>query len=256
VSKITGYTALTSAATNDVVPIVDVSDTSMAATGTTKKITLANLQEAIDNDTDTNIAANGAQASGTVGLNADAGHVHPAVGQRVPSDNGLLAANAPPATANGGSGALTAGTLYLQKVWIRQPFTATTMWMVCSSAGSGASTHTFIGLWNSSGTLLTGSADVSASLGTAGVVSAAWTTPQALTVGMGFVWAGFIVNYATTQPGFRTLSSNSVSAMNVNLSAANYAACVNGTGLTALANITPSSNTQPGSAFPLWTGIS
>ena len=41
--KITGYTALTSAAANDELVIVDVSDTTMAASGTTKNITTANL---------------------------------------------------------------------------------------------------------------------------------------------------------------------------------------------------------------------
>lgn len=42
-SRITSYTALTSTAVDDVLPIVDVHDTSMAATGTTKQITVANL---------------------------------------------------------------------------------------------------------------------------------------------------------------------------------------------------------------------
>lgn len=42
-SKLTQYTALTTTQSDDIVPIVDVHDTSMAATGTTKKITVANL---------------------------------------------------------------------------------------------------------------------------------------------------------------------------------------------------------------------
>jgi hypothetical protein len=42
-SKISAYAALTSPASGDVLPVVDISDTSMAASGTTKKITLANL---------------------------------------------------------------------------------------------------------------------------------------------------------------------------------------------------------------------
>jgi hypothetical protein len=42
-SKITAYTALTSPQPDDVTPVVDVSDTSMAATGTTKKTTLAGV---------------------------------------------------------------------------------------------------------------------------------------------------------------------------------------------------------------------
>lgn len=42
-SKISAYTALSSAASNDLLPVVDVSDTTMAPTGTTKNITVANL---------------------------------------------------------------------------------------------------------------------------------------------------------------------------------------------------------------------
>lgn len=42
-SKISAYTALTSVATDDVLPIVDVHDLTMASTGTTKKITVGNL---------------------------------------------------------------------------------------------------------------------------------------------------------------------------------------------------------------------
>lgn len=42
-SRITAYSALSSAQSDDVVPIVDVHDTSMAATGTMKKITVGNL---------------------------------------------------------------------------------------------------------------------------------------------------------------------------------------------------------------------
>lgn len=42
-TKISGYAALTGLARDDLFVVVDVSDTSMAATGTDKKITTANL---------------------------------------------------------------------------------------------------------------------------------------------------------------------------------------------------------------------
>jgi hypothetical protein len=42
-SKITAYSSLTAPALNDVLVIVDASDTTMAPTGTDKKITVANL---------------------------------------------------------------------------------------------------------------------------------------------------------------------------------------------------------------------
>jgi hypothetical protein len=44
VSAISGYTALGAAVDGDLIPIVDVSDTTMAPSGTTKKITAANLK--------------------------------------------------------------------------------------------------------------------------------------------------------------------------------------------------------------------
>lgn len=47
-TKISGLTELTTKATDDLLVIVDVSDTTMAATGTDKKITVANLASAPD----------------------------------------------------------------------------------------------------------------------------------------------------------------------------------------------------------------
>jgi hypothetical protein len=258
VSKITAYTALTTGfSTSDVVPLVDVSDTSMAASGTTKKITLANLQKAIVNATDTNITIDGAQASGTTGLSTDAGHVHPA-GNWIPADNGVLAANFPPGQV-GGTFLVTAASLYLFKIWVRAPFTATNLLLSCSLAGAGASTQSFCGLWNSSGTLLTGSADIGSNFTSTGLKTLAFTTPQALTVSMGFVWTGFVFNLATTQPTLRGLSSpgtHGLFGINLNLANSVLAACINGTAVTALANITPASNTE-GGAQPgaVWCGI-
>jgi hypothetical protein len=46
VSRITDYAALATTQSDDLLPVVDVHDTSMAATGTTKKITVANLTAA------------------------------------------------------------------------------------------------------------------------------------------------------------------------------------------------------------------
>ena len=49
-AKISAYTELTSPAAGDRMPIVDVSDTSMAATGTTKYVQFSNIQAAITRD--------------------------------------------------------------------------------------------------------------------------------------------------------------------------------------------------------------
>lgn len=243
--------------TDCVVPVTDIHDTTMAATGTTKKLKLSDLLEAVDNDTDTNIKGDGAQSSGTVNAAADAGHVHPAWNW-IPSDNGLLAANAPLHGVDGGIIA-NPGNLYLLKIWIRQPFTATTLWTNCSALGVGVSTTSFAGIWSSAGTLLTGSADIGShfvSPATVGAVSVNWTTPQALTVAMNWVWVGFVFNLATTQPTLRTLTANNSTIMNTNLANTAYAVAINGTSVTSLASITPSNNNVTGTAIPYWAGIS
>jgi hypothetical protein len=259
-SKITAYTALTTGfSTTDVVPLVDVSDTSMAASGTTKKITLLNLQKAIGSTTDTNIQPDGAQASGTNGLNADAAHVHPAGGW-IPSDNGLLAANAPSWAGGASTVLVVAGNLYVFKIWIRNPFTATNLIVRSATPlAAGTSTQSFCGLWNSSGTLLTGSADIGASFtGTLGNKTLAFTTPQALTVSMSFVWAGFCFNMGTTQPTLCTYpggSGQGPGISNFGLTNATSAVGIAGTAITAAANFTPSSINQAGNSTCYWVGI-
>ena len=52
-SKISAYTALSSAASNDLLPVVDVSDTTMAPTGTTKNITATSFLDGMQPSGDT-----------------------------------------------------------------------------------------------------------------------------------------------------------------------------------------------------------
>jgi hypothetical protein len=65
-TKITALTALTAAdPINDVIPIVDVSDTTMAASGTTKKISVNNILGASGTATLASVAITGAATVGT-----------------------------------------------------------------------------------------------------------------------------------------------------------------------------------------------
>lgn len=171
----------------------------------------------------------------------------------VPADNGLLAATS---TLDGAALTVTpvAGTVYLLKCQVRQSFTWTTMNYVVTTAGSGASTGSFVGLYNSAGTLLTGSADIGANLAAGGTFATALTTPQALAAGT-FVWATFVCNLATTQPALRAESTTSNGTVNLGLAASALRVATNGTAQTSLpASITPSSNT--GSAVSIWFGAS
>lgn len=84
--KITGYTALTATQPDDLLVIVDVHDTSMAPTGTDKKITVSNLLPAATTSaagvvqldgTAADFQPDGVAAAGAKGQAADAKHVHP-----------------------------------------------------------------------------------------------------------------------------------------------------------------------------------
>lgn len=198
--------------------------------------------------TATDIQFPGNQAAGASTKAASANHVHPDNEGWLPSDNGYLIANGDYAT--GGTSVLTiAGTLYLVKLVIRGALTIGTLHFDVQTAGAGASTQTFVGLYNSSGTRLTGSSDVGAAFTSTGDASCALTTPQALSAGT-FVWAALITNLATTQPTLLRFF-NATAVLNPNLTAATFRWATNGTSLTALpASITPSSNAA--TAISLW----
>lgn len=69
--KITSLTAISSVQTDDVLPVVDVHDTTMASTGTTKKITLAQVAAAVGPTLPLAVAQGGTgQTAAAAGLNA------------------------------------------------------------------------------------------------------------------------------------------------------------------------------------------
>lgn len=172
----------------------------------------------------------------------------------LPSDNGLLAATYDISSLNSNTGALTAGVMYLAKVQIRSAITATNIWWLGNTGGTGASTGSFTGLYSSAGVLLSGSADVATQFQATGAQSAALTTPQALAAGT-FAWIAMLSNLASTQPVFRSGPAPSAAILNLNLSAANFRSGIFGTSQTALpASFTPSAQTGNGVAT-FWAGI-
>jgi hypothetical protein len=165
------------------------------------------------------------------------------------SDNGFLAAVGDPVLFN--AGFLTiGGTVYLSKIPVRAPITASNLWCICTVAGVGASTGSFGGLYSSAGSLLTGSADIGGLVLGTGGVQIPLTTPQALAAGS-FVWAAFLFNLATTEP---TLARSSATG-NINLAAAAARFAVPITGQTALpGSFAPGSLTPDAATF--WAGLS
>jgi hypothetical protein len=144
------------------------------------------------------------------------------------------------------------GKLYLLKLQIRSALTLSNLVFAVGAAGSGASTGSFGGLYNSSGTLLTSSADIGAQLASAGWTTATLTTPQALTAGT-FVWAAFLCNLAVSAPFLPVAWGANTNLQNLNLTAATAQFASGATGQTSLpASITPSGLTIP--AFAWWVG--
>ena len=165
-----------------------------------------------------------------------------------PVDNSLLVSNMDPLVASG-TFLTVAGTVYLMRLNARTSFILTNLWLVCTTGGSGTSSGSFAGLYNSSGSLLSTSADIGTAFASTGAISTALTTPQTLTAGS-FYWAAIVFNLATTQPTLSRANITLGANANMNLTAASFRFATNGTLQTSLpASITPASNVGSSAAF-------
>lgn len=201
----------------------------------------------------------GQSASSALNLAAKLGLQVAAPGLWVPSDNSYLGANGDYAYGSGG-GVAIAKTLYLQKIVLRASTLFTNLHYLVNSVGVGASTQSFVGLWNSSGTLLSGSSDVGAQFLTGaqtnGDATCPLTTPQAITVADTpvILYSGCVFNLATTQPGLeRFVNAAAIETPGIS-TPATYRWATNGTNVTSLGNLTLSSNAT--TAFTYWVAWS
>lgn len=195
----------------------------------------------------------GTQGAGASGLAADAKHVHPHEGIWLPSDFGWISW-AYDIAAITSSLVLTAGTVYLIGVRLRYAQTVTNVVYSITTAGATLTANQcFAGLYNSSGTLLSATADQSGA-GSQALHTVALTTQQT-NLAAGLYWVGMVWN-GTTPPGIgRSVNFQTSGQENGGLSAANSRWATNGTSQTSLpASITPSSNAQLASA--LWAAVS
>lgn len=167
----------------------------------------------------------------------------------LPGDQDLLSASDPgPYQFSAG---FTAGALYLTRVPVRYPLTATYLWLMCNSSGTGDS-GSYVGLYSSSGTLLTGSSgigNVPNNVAASGNAKFAFTTPQALTPP--WVWGAMLLVGQTPHVAYGPVGAYSG---NLGLTAATYRYATNGSGLSTLPpTITPASNSPVQGP---WMGIS
>ncbi|MFR0351779.1 hypothetical protein [Streptomyces sediminimaris] len=149
-----------------------------------------------------------------------------------PADHGLLSWTQDPATLGAGTDTMTAGVLYLMAVKVADPTVVTNVHIGIGEAGAGlTAAQNFAGLYDSAGTLLSGSADQSATFASAGHHAIALSSAQTLDPGVYYV--AVLVN-GTTPPQLVRGHSYSSSTLNAGLTAANARFLTSGTGQTAL----------------------
>lgn len=243
-SKITAYAALTTVAASDLLPIVDVSDTSMAATGTTKKIAVSDLTALTTqlDSTAADISDAGSRSAGISALAARADHVHPSP-VISPADTGVLAWTSDPANLLAAAGTLTAGKVYLTAFWVRKTTTISNMSLANTNSPALTSGQNFAAIFNSSGTQMGVTADQTTAWTTGGTATVTMALTASFSASPGMYWTALLAN-GTTTPNFRG-ASGGISLIQIGQSAATSRAGLFSSGLTAMpASITPASIVQ------------
>lgn len=134
----------------------------------------------------------------------------------------------------------TLGTVYLSAIPVRQATTISKLWFLLgTAAGTPTSGGNWIGLINSTGTLLGTASLDSVVTGSNTPKSGTLSTPQAVAAGV--YWVALLFNAATAPVIYKTAMPFAGFA-NVNQTAASYRYATAGTGQTTLSTITPSSN--------------
>ncbi|MEU6543898.1 glycosyl hydrolase family 28-related protein [Streptomyces sp. NPDC046859] len=169
-----------------------------------------------------------------------------------PEDHGLITWTDPPTGLSGAGFGLTAGQVYLSKLKIvdRSTVVSNIKYFLTVAQVGGTAGQNFVGLYNSSGTLLVSSADQTTNFSTTGEKTAA-ITPQTLAVGTYYV--AFLANHATTAPSVAGGGGNS-GLTNVGLTAGTGRFLNTSAGNTALpASITLAS--QSLNTASRWAGL-
>lgn len=172
-----------------------------------------------------------------------------ALGNRQAVTHGLIAWNYDFVGAVNGSQPVS-GRVYVTGMQVSRSATCSNLfWIVQQAAGTATTSQNWVGLYNSSGTLLQ-STGVDSSITSGGLKTTA-ITPQAVTPGL--YWVGWVFNYtgANLQLG-RGSGLFSAASLNLGLTTSTAAWASAGTG-TTLASITPASNSLE--AIPYWAGI-
>lgn len=143
----------------------------------------------------------------------------------------------------------SSGNIYLMRLQVPAAFNVTRFyWGVATAGASITAGQNFVGIYDTTGTLLVSAgvdADVTASAGPK------TTTLSSTALSAGWVWGAFLF-VASTTPSILRIPAQSNNAYNANLTAATYRFANAGSGKTSLTSFTPSSNSS-GSGF--WCAI-
>lgn len=170
-----------------------------------------------------------------------------------PEDQSLLAWTADPAIRAGAT-TPSQGVAYLMGINLRYTTTVGTIHVNVSTAGTGAQAlaNCFVGLYNAAGTLIGVSTDQSSNWASTGDKAIAITVVggQSITnLAAGTYWVGILVGTQSTTALQLSSHNTQPSMVNVGLSASTLRAATNGSGLSALANVTMSSNVSANLIF-------
>lgn len=173
-----------------------------------------------------------------------------------PSFHGLLGWTFEPTEGSNASASQPAsGTVYLHKIgWQRDAVVTNILYHIGTAGATLTAGQNFVGIINSSGTLLGQSADQSSAWTGSGLMTTPLAVPTLVPAGPnGFIWVA-LLSVGTTPPKFAGISSiGNASLSNAGLTVATARVASAATGQTALGNITPASNTFTG--VPLWFGL-
>lgn len=169
-----------------------------------------------------------------------------------PTDHLMKAWNYDPVLPIGGT-ALTAGTLFLQRLFVRLPISITTAYVCVQTAGATL-TNVGFGVYSQAGTLLTSS--VNANGATAAAFQSTGLKPVTFTAQIippGSFYVGFWTT-GTTQPSIARIGSIA-SLLNANLTGSQLMRFATGT--TALTTTAPGTmGTLTSTANAYWVGAS
>lgn len=169
-----------------------------------------------------------------------------------PDDHGLITWTDPPTSLSGSGFGLTAGQVYLSKFKIvdRSTVVSNIKFLLTVAQVGGTSGQNFVGLYNSSGTLLISSADATTAFSTTGEKTIAIT---AQTLAVGTYYVAWLANHSTTAPSVAGGGGNSA-LNNIGLTAGTARFLNTGAGNTSLpASITLAS--QSINTASRWAGL-